>query len=419
MARVVASTIAGAGALALCVAGTGSGAGAVTTAGLSRPILDHPQYPVWPEDAPDPDVVEFGSTYYAYTTGTSWGNHIGVLESKSPLSGWHTAVSGPFGSSALPTGPSYLYPNTLTSPTVAEIDGRYVMFFDGRLRSDSSLYCMAVAVATSPLGPFVDNAKSAFGPCSTKFDGSVDPDLVEGADGHYWLLWKENDSGPYTSAQIWSQELSTSGTTFVGHSHVLLTQKSATFHWETTTENPALTYAGGIWWLLFSSGDWENSSYSEAFVKCEGPDGPCGGDPTQILQSYDRVHGPGGATTFENRLGVWYLAFAAWTTPCTGEGGNCGRELYITPIEFRTLAVATTSLPDAKVGRAYEAFVRADGGLTARRWTSSRLPAGLHLVSSTGEVDGKPSAAGSKRIVFSVSAGSSTRRRTIRITVAS
>src|SRR5258708_1599561 len=41
-------------------------------------------------DAPDPDVVRFGSTYYAYTTGTTWGNHIGILSSASPNAGWRT-----------------------------------------------------------------------------------------------------------------------------------------------------------------------------------------------------------------------------------------------------------------------------------------------------------------------------------------
>ncbi|MGO9559899.1 MAG: family 43 glycosylhydrolase [Acidimicrobiales bacterium] len=419
LARAVASTIAGAGALALCVAGSGVGAGAVSASGFSRPILDRPPYTVWPQDAPDPDVVEFGSTYYAYTTGNVWGNHIGLLESKSPLSGWHQAVSGPFGSTAVPTGPSYLLPNTLTSPTVAEIGGRYVMFLDGQLRSDTSLYCMAVAVASSPTGPFVDHAKSPFGPCSTKFDGSIDPDLVQGTNGRYWLLWKENDSGPYTSAQIFSQELSPSGTSFDGRSRAILTQNSASFHWESTTEDPAMTYAGGIWWLIFSAGDWRTSSYSEAFVKCEGPSGPCGGDPTQLLTSYGRVHGPGGGTTFENRFGVWYLAFAAWTTPCTGAGGDCGRELYIAPIEFRTLSLATTRLPGAKAGHAYEAYVSAAGGLGARRWTASGLPAGMHLVASTGEVDGTPSTAGSRRVAFSVTVGSETRERTITIAVSS
>ena len=35
----------------------------------------------WNDAGPDPDIVRVGSTWYAYTTGTSWGNNIGVLTS--------------------------------------------------------------------------------------------------------------------------------------------------------------------------------------------------------------------------------------------------------------------------------------------------------------------------------------------------
>lgn len=392
---------------------------AVAASSLAGPILDHPQSPVWPKDAPDPDVVEFGSTFYAYTTGNAWGNHIGLLKSKSPVSGWHTVTSGPFGSTAVPTGPSFLYPNLLTSPTVAKIGSRYVMFFDGQLRSVAGLYCLAVATSASPTGPFVDTSHHFFGPCAASYNGSIDPDLVAGPDGRYWLLWKENDSGPYTSAQIFSQELSTSGTALVGKSHVLLTQDSGTFRWESTVENPALTYAGGTWWLLFSAGLWTNSSYSEAMVKCAGPDGPCGTDPGQILTSYGPVHGPGGATAFEDRLGVWYLDFAAWTGACTGQGGTCGRELYVTPIEFSLLTVTTTSLPTGKVGQGYRGALAADGGLGTRTWRSSALPKGLRLNPATGEVLGTPRRAGSKRVVFTVSTGAVKHGQTITVTVKS
>src|ERR1700704_6674350 len=43
---------------------------------------------VYETTAPDPDVERFGSTFYAYTTGTNWGNHIGILTSTRPAAGW-------------------------------------------------------------------------------------------------------------------------------------------------------------------------------------------------------------------------------------------------------------------------------------------------------------------------------------------
>ena len=48
--------------------------------------------PAFDDDAPDPAVVRFGSSYYAYTTGTSWGNRIGVLVSDRPDGGFHTCL---------------------------------------------------------------------------------------------------------------------------------------------------------------------------------------------------------------------------------------------------------------------------------------------------------------------------------------
>src|SRR4029077_862199 len=60
-------------------------------------VLTHPSTPAFApswadttskQNAPDPDVVRFGSTYYAYTTGTTWGNHIGILRSSSPDHGY-------------------------------------------------------------------------------------------------------------------------------------------------------------------------------------------------------------------------------------------------------------------------------------------------------------------------------------------
>src|SRR5207253_823426 len=70
--------------------------------GVERvPTVSPSGAPAFDDDAPDPDLVRFGSTYYAYTTGTTWGNHIGVLVSDNPSSGWHTVTGTPFGSTAL------------------------------------------------------------------------------------------------------------------------------------------------------------------------------------------------------------------------------------------------------------------------------------------------------------------------------
>src|SRR5690242_19756845 len=78
----------------------GPGASAAPAAGLVLPRLSPTvTAPVFDGDAPDPDVIRVGTTYYAYTTGSHQG-HIPVLSS-TDLQTWHPAGD------ALPTLPSW------------------------------------------------------------------------------------------------------------------------------------------------------------------------------------------------------------------------------------------------------------------------------------------------------------------------
>ena len=88
--------------------------------------------PAFNGDAPDPDVVEYGGVYYAFTTGTALGNNLQALvdTSGSPASGWRSYTGESFGSTALPNPPSWETPNTQTSPGVFYFDGHWVMFYD-------------------------------------------------------------------------------------------------------------------------------------------------------------------------------------------------------------------------------------------------------------------------------------------------
>src|SRR5580692_4164748 len=81
-------------------------------------------------DAPDPDVVYSGGTYYAFTTGTPLGKNIQALVSASPASGFGSYTGHPFGSTALPAVPGWQQINTQTSPGVFFYGGHWVMWYD-------------------------------------------------------------------------------------------------------------------------------------------------------------------------------------------------------------------------------------------------------------------------------------------------
>src|SRR4051812_6744246 len=87
-------------------------------AGERAPAISPSNAPAYDHDGPDPQILKVGSTYYAYTTGTTWGNHIGVLKSSSPNTGYTTITGQPYGSTALPNVPSWQQVNTQTSPGV-------------------------------------------------------------------------------------------------------------------------------------------------------------------------------------------------------------------------------------------------------------------------------------------------------------
>lgn len=62
----------------------------------------------------------------------------------------------------------------------------------------------------------------------------------------------------------------------------------------------------------------------------------------------------------------------------------------------QTLAITTTSLPNATVNTPYNALLAANGGVTPYSWSilSGSLPTGLSLNGSTGQISGVPGAAG-------------------------
>ncbi len=318
------------------------------------------------EDAPDPDVVRFGNTYYAYTTGTTWGNHIGVLRSASADHGYQTVTGGQFGSSAFPANQSVPWQvnNTQHAPGVFQpTPGHYVMYYDAQTVSGhAGRYCLSVATASNPAGPFVDHTTSPW-MCRDTDCGAIDPSpLVAG--GRAWLYFKTYDDACNSTqpAQIFGVELSGDGLRQVGTPAPVLSQRNLSSPFE-TVESPQMLQAGGAFMLVFSRGQWNSSGYRTAYAVCSSALGPCFEGGT-ILTSYGRVLGPGGATIFADSGGQPWLGFQGWNGApgcSTYNGTSCARKLYVaalqlkpTPAQVRCHAVAPVN--------GYR-FVAADGGL--------------------------------------------------------
>ena len=338
-----------------------------------------PTTPAYAGDAGDPDVVESGGVYYAFTTGTPLGNHLQALvdTSGSPTSGWRSYSGQSYGSTALPTTPAWEAVNTQTSPGAFNVANHWVMFYDAAEAghaSDTGFDCISAA-ATSSLSPtdaaFTDTSS---GPliCQAGLGGAIDPSpFIDPTTGSPWLVWKSNDGGSAQPARIWSEELDASGTGFLAGSSPtqIFYNDTASFPWENTVEDPSMLYVGGQFYLLFSGGIYSSSSYAEGVASCASPTSTCvQSDPDPIVTSYGSVAGPGGGSWFVDAAGNDWLVYGGWTAGCTSYSCGGARQLFVTQANFSG-AAPQGGLNKPAVGTAFTAdsqgywLAASDGGI--------------------------------------------------------
>ncbi len=102
---------------------------------------------------------------------------------------------------------------------------------------------------------------------------------------------------------------------------------------------------------------------------------------------------------------------SSFTVRVTDKSGvTAVRSLSLT-VSIATLTISTTSLPPGSRGRYYSATLAASGGVRPYTWSISRgrLPAGLSLNSTTGEISGTPTTSGRSSFTVRVT---DTRRKT-------
>ena len=290
--------------------------------------------PVFSGDAPDPDVIYADGTYYAFTTGTALGNNLQVLidQTGDPRSGWHPYTGG-FGSTALANPPGWQQGGTQTSPGVVYTGGHWVMWYDASRAGhgvDTGFTCLAVATAPglTPTSPTFTDTSGDSPWCPP--GGVLDPSpFVDPGNGAAYLVWKSNDGTNASASQVWGVRLDQSGTGFVGSPSLLMTVTVA----EQTTDNPQMVFAGGGYHLLFSGGDFQNSTYNQQLADCAGPLGPCANPPGPFLTTSGAGFGPGGGTLFQDPSGGWWLGYAGWNQGCTSCASTPGaiRQLFVAP----------------------------------------------------------------------------------------
>jgi Glycosyl hydrolases family 43 len=325
--------------------------------------------PAYSGDAGDPDVVESGGAYYAFTTGTPLGNYLQALvdTTGSPQSGWRSYTGQSYGSSALPDPPAWEAVNTQTSPGVFFYDNHWLMFYDAAQAGhagDTGYNCLSVATAASLSPSDAAFSDSSTGPllCQANLGGAIDPSpFIDPATGSPWLVWKSNDGGSTQPARIWTEELNSSGTGFYPGSAPtqIFYNNTSAYPWESTVEDPSMQYVGGEFYLLFSGGIYTSSSYAEGYAVCASPTSTCTQtDSNPIISSSGTAAGPGGGSWFEDASGNYWIAYGAWMAGCTSYGCGGARRLFVAPVTFGS----TTTAPPNPGNHGYW-LVGSDGGI--------------------------------------------------------
>ncbi|MFC0030977.1 glycoside hydrolase family 43 protein [Micromonospora chaiyaphumensis] len=300
-------------AAALLVAGCGSGETPSSTP-EGAPVYTNP---VIRTDAPDPQAIRVGDTWYLFHTN-SGGRNVPVLTSPD-LVEWTEAGD------ALPELPAWADAGKTWAPEVIQLaPDRFALYYTVADR-DSGRQCLGRAVASTPLGPYRDDTE---GPlvCQAELGGSIDASPYRDADGSLWLLWKNDGNAIGVDTWLWSQRLSPDGLRLVGSPAKLLKQ---TEPWEgTLIEGPFFHRHDGKLLLFFAANAYDRDTYAEGYAVCESPTGPCvkaGENP--ILKSNAVASGPGHASMVEKDGRTWLL-YHAW--PPGQEGStDPGRQVWL------------------------------------------------------------------------------------------
>lgn len=373
----------------------------------------------WWGDFGDPHVVRVGNTYYAYSSPTA-GRYLPVLTS-TDLVTWKVHArwsgNGPPGKAgysvrddtAIPAeirgtanmgAGTYVdsdwgrYDNndgqarvsswgtlesqgpwikrTVWAPAVAPIGSTWFSYSAVRVSRSSDdpngfgRFCITMATAPSPAGPFRDASGSGPIQCQPTADdpaGSIDPfPFGDSGNGSNYLLWKAAGkralpgvTNPHPSA-IYAAPIGTNGRLLAGNAPVKLLE-TAEGGWEgSTIENASMIRYQGRYYLFYSgnySGVTDSvghSAYATGYAICpQGPRSACTRITTSkpLLGSTSTEFGPGGASPFVDAQGRLRLAYAFfWPGENRTDAGPAEHQHHPRRLNVATLTVRSTGRLD-------------------------------------------------------------------------
>jgi arabinan endo-1,5-alpha-L-arabinosidase len=266
--------------------------------------------PVLDQDFPDPDVLQVGEVFFAFSTNAD-GRNIPTARSYN-LIDWEVIGD------ALPVLPVWAVQDFgwAWAPDVSmHEDGiTYLIYFTARLRIGDSggIQCIGAAAAIQPEGPYNPLGDQPV-VCQQDEGGSIDPAVFIDDDGSRYLLWK-NDGNAYSGRTwIYIQPLADDGLNLTGEAVRLLEQSAV---WEgPLVEGPTLIREGDTYFLFYSANDYASPRYAVGLAYSDDLTGPYTKLAEPLLQSsipQGRI-GPGGQDIVRSDSGSDWILFHSWS----------------------------------------------------------------------------------------------------------
>jgi beta-xylosidase len=233
---------------------------------------------------------------------------------------------------ALPTLPAWAHPGYTWAPDLHRFGNVYALYFTAMVAGYTpQTECIGSAFSTTPTGPFTARAAPLI--CQLDQGGSIDPRVFIDSDGTPWMLWKsdQNIGGSDTPTKMWSQRLSTDGTSLLGSPTLLMSPDEA---WQgTIVEAPDMVEVHGAYWVVYSANWYNQPQYAIGAARCSGPAGPCHDQfPGPLLATNLQGDGPGEASVFHDGDDVWLL-YSPWRS-LAPRPDIPARPVYITRLGF-------------------------------------------------------------------------------------
>jgi len=276
------------------------------------PTPAHAQVPpklVINQDFPDPDILQVGSTWYAYATNTG-GRNVPVATAPSPDGPWTVQSVD-----ALPTLGAWASRGWTWAPDVSRrSDGRFLLYYTAR-HTGYGRQCIGAALATSPLGPF---SPVGTGPlvCNPGEGGDIDASSFVDSDGSRYLLYKNDGNAIGVTTWVYLQRVGSDGIGFIGGRTGLIRNDRP--EERGVIEAPVLVRRPSHYVLFYAAGCYCDSNYYTSYATSAYLTGTWtkAYRPLLTTASLDyTVDGPGGADVLSNRI-----LFHGWINSRTARG---------------------------------------------------------------------------------------------------